>query len=83
MESASPVKGMLGAKVVPLDSDADFVHVAVKWAPSAFHFTPGMLFGCATRVHLPNYECCRGECKAGFFSFSASRFHFPSFDAAS
>jgi hypothetical protein len=43
---------MLGAKVVPLDSDPDFVHVAVQRAPSVFHFTPGMLFGCATGLHF-------------------------------
>jgi hypothetical protein len=52
MEGASPVKGMLGPKVVPLDSDADFVYVAVQWAPSVFHFTPGVLFGCATGLHF-------------------------------
>jgi hypothetical protein len=43
---------MLGTKVVPLDGDADFVHIAVQGAPSIFHFTPGMLLGCATRIHL-------------------------------
>jgi hypothetical protein len=52
MESASPVKGTLGTKVVPLDSHPDFVHVAVQGAPSFFHFTPGMLLGCATRIHF-------------------------------
>jgi len=52
MKSASPVEGTLGAKVVPLDRDADFVHIAVQRAPSIFHFTPGMLLGCATGVHL-------------------------------
>jgi hypothetical protein len=51
MESASPVKGMVGPKVMPLDRDADFVHIAVQWAPSAFQFTPGMLFGGTTGVH--------------------------------
>ena len=52
MESASPVKGMLGVKVVPLNGDPDFVHVAIQRTPSIFHFTPGMLLGCATRIHL-------------------------------
>ena len=52
MERASPVKGTLGAKVVPLDRDPDFVHIAVQGAPSIFHFTPGVLLGCATRIHL-------------------------------
>src|SRR5580765_3973535 len=51
MESAAPVKRVLGAKVVPLDCDADLVHVAVQRAPSIFHFTPGMLLGCATGIH--------------------------------
>jgi len=52
MESASPVKGTLGAKIVPLNGDPDFVHVAVQGTPSIFHFTPGMLLGCATRIHF-------------------------------
>jgi hypothetical protein len=52
MEGTSPVKGTLGTKVVPLDSHPDFVHVAVQGAPSFFHFTPGMLLGCATRIHF-------------------------------
>ena len=52
MESASPVKGMLGAKIVPLNRDADFVHVAIQGTPSIFHLTPGMLLGCATRIHV-------------------------------
>src|SRR5262249_40233504 len=34
MEGASPVKGMLGAKIVPLNRDPDFVHVAIQGAPS-------------------------------------------------
>src|SRR5262245_61167415 len=53
MEGASPVKGIFGAKVVPLNGDADFVHIAVQRAPSIFHFTPGMLLGCTTGIHLP------------------------------
>jgi len=52
MESASPVKGLVGAKVVPLDRDSDFVDVAIERTPSVFHLTPGMLLGCATGVHL-------------------------------
>src|SRR4029077_10065540 len=52
MESASPVKRTLGPKVVPLDGYPDFVHVAVQGAPSIFDFTPGMLLGCATRIHF-------------------------------
>src|SRR6266478_7979804 len=52
MESASPVKGTLGAKIVPLYGDPDFVHVAIQGTPSIFHFTPGMLLGCATRIHV-------------------------------
>ena len=52
MESASPVKGMLGAKIVPLNGHSDLIHVTVQRAPSIFHFTPGMLLGCATRIHL-------------------------------
>src|SRR6202035_4177105 len=40
MESASPVKGTLGAKIVPLNGHPDFVNVAVQGAPSIFHFTP-------------------------------------------
>jgi hypothetical protein len=51
MESASPVKGMLGAKIVPLNGDPNFIHVTVQGVPSIFHFTPGMLLGCATRIH--------------------------------
>jgi len=42
---------MIGAKVVPLDGDPDFVYIAVQRAPTIFQFAPGMLFGCATRVH--------------------------------
>jgi hypothetical protein len=53
MESASPVKGMLGAKIVPLNGDPDFIHVTVQGTPSILHFTPGMLLGCATRIHFP------------------------------
>src|SRR5207247_10377884 len=83
MKRASPIKGVMGAKVVPFDRDSNFIHIAVQRAPSVFHFTPGVLFGRATGIHPANYECCRGECKAGFFSSSASRSHFPSFDAAS
>src|SRR5206468_2201263 len=67
VKRASPIKGVIGAKVVPFDRDSNFVHIAVQRAPSVFHFTPGVLFGCATGIHLANYECCRGECKAGFF----------------
>jgi hypothetical protein len=52
MESASPVEGMLCAKVVPLNGDPYFVYVAVQGAPSIFHFTPGMLLGYTTRIHL-------------------------------
>jgi hypothetical protein len=42
---------MIGAKVVPLDRDPDFVHIAVQWVPAVFQLTPGMLFGCTTGVH--------------------------------
>jgi hypothetical protein len=52
VESTSPVKGALGPKVVPLNGDPNFVHVAVQGAPSILHLTPSMLFGCATRIHL-------------------------------
>jgi hypothetical protein len=52
MESTSPVKGIRGAKIVPLNSDADFVHIAVQGTPSIFHFTPGVLLGCATGIHF-------------------------------
>jgi hypothetical protein len=52
MERASPVEGMLCAKVVPLNGDPYFVYVAVQGAPSIFHFTPGMLLGYTTRIHL-------------------------------
>src|ERR1041385_4876477 len=51
VESASPVKRMVSAKVMPLDGDPDFVHIAVQRTPAVFQLTPGMLFGCATRVH--------------------------------
>src|SRR6266487_5073430 len=52
MKSASPVKGMLGSKVVPLDRDPDLVYIAVQRTPSIFYLTPGHLLGCATGVHL-------------------------------
>jgi hypothetical protein len=52
MEGTAPVKGLLGAEIVPLNGDPDFVHVAVQGTPSIFHFTPGMLLGCATRIHF-------------------------------
>jgi hypothetical protein len=52
VKSTSPVKGTLGPKVVPLNGDPDFVHIAVQGTPSISDFTPGMLLGCATRIHL-------------------------------
>jgi hypothetical protein len=52
MERASPVKRTLGAEVVPLDRDAHLIDIAVKRAPSVFHFTPGVLFGRATGIHF-------------------------------
>jgi hypothetical protein len=52
MKSASPIKGMLCVKIMPFNGDPDFVHVAVQRTPSIFHFTPGVLLGCATGIHL-------------------------------
>jgi hypothetical protein len=52
MERASPVKRTLGAEVVPLHCDAYSIDIAVKRAPSAFHLTPGVLFGRATGIHV-------------------------------
>ncbi|HET6887970.1 MAG TPA: hypothetical protein VFH87_08605, partial [Candidatus Udaeobacter sp.] len=52
VKSTSPVKGTLGPKIVPLNGDPDFVHIPVQGTPSIFHFTPGMLLGCATGIHL-------------------------------
>jgi hypothetical protein len=40
------------AKIMPFHGDPNFVHVAIQGAPSIFHFTPGMLLGCATGIHL-------------------------------
>jgi hypothetical protein len=36
MKSPAPIEGMLGAKVVPLDRDSDFVHIAIQRTPSIF-----------------------------------------------
>jgi hypothetical protein len=52
MERASPVKRTLDAEIVPLDRDADLIDIAVKRPPSAFHLTPGVLFGRATGIHV-------------------------------
>jgi hypothetical protein len=52
MEGTAPVKGLLGAEIVPLNGDPDFVHVAIQGTPSIFHFTPSMLLGCATGIHF-------------------------------
>src|SRR5438067_1066497 len=52
MESAPPVKRTLSTKIVPLHGDPDFIHVTIQGAPSIFNFTPGMLFGCAARIHV-------------------------------
>src|SRR5205823_12896367 len=50
MKSAAPIKRMLGAEIVPLDCDADFVYVPVQRTPSVFQFTPRILLSCATRT---------------------------------
>jgi hypothetical protein len=52
MERASPVKRTLGAEVVPLHRDTHLIDIAVKRAPSVFHFTPSVLFGRATGIHV-------------------------------
>ena len=52
MKTASPIERTLCAKVMPLDSDAELIDIAVERAPPVFHLTPSLLLGCATGIHL-------------------------------
>jgi hypothetical protein len=36
VKSPAPIEGMLSTKIVPLDGDPDFVHIAIQGTPSIF-----------------------------------------------
>src|SRR3954451_22017717 len=52
VKSAPPVEAATGAKIVPLDREANFIYITVQWTPSLLDLAPGTLLGGTTRVHL-------------------------------